>query len=205
MKTRLALGALLLAAAPLAFAQSTVDLTISGEIVPSACTPTLSGGGHIALGTFDLVSLDPVNSTLVTPRDITLSITCSGPVSLGYSIKDNRATSAPIGLSYGLGLDGAGNQIGGYHIRIASATADGSTAGLMSSADQGATWIEDSYAFWDNDMNTWRAVGTGTAPAPTTTQVLELEVHPEIVGTDNLDFGSLIVIDGSSTFVMHYL
>jgi type 1 fimbria pilin len=205
MKTRLTLGALLLAAAPLAFAQSTVDLTISGEIVPNACTPTLSGGGNIALGTFDLASLDPVNVTQTPGHPVTLSITCSGPVSIGYSIKDNRAASARVGMSYGLGFDGAGNQIGGYNIAITSVTADGSTAGLMSSADQGATWIEDSYHFWDNDTQTWRAVGTGTAPALTTTQVLELEVNPQIVGTNNLDFGSMIVIDGSSTFVMHYL
>ena len=47
-----------------AFAASTVDLAVKGLIVPSACTPTLSGGGIIDHGKISAKDLRPNNPTL---------------------------------------------------------------------------------------------------------------------------------------------
>ena len=82
MKTRLttlAASVLLLHSAN-TLAASSVDLTVKGLIVPSACTPSLSGGGVIDHGKISAKDLKPDNPTVIGNHTLILAVNCDAPI-----------------------------------------------------------------------------------------------------------------------------
>lgn len=50
MKLKLLAASAMLAMSPALVSAQSVDLTITGSVVPTSCTPSLSGGGVVGLG-----------------------------------------------------------------------------------------------------------------------------------------------------------
>lgn len=91
------LASVLAVAASSAMAASSIDIQVTGKILPSSCTPAfISGGGIADFGTIKVASL---NSTTVTSlpdvKIIPISITCEEATRIAVSFNDAHADSAP--------------------------------------------------------------------------------------------------------------
>jgi len=156
------LASVLAVAASSAMAASSIDIQVTGKIVPSSCTPTFTSGGGIAdYGTMKVASLNSTKATaLADVKIIPISITCEDATRIGVTINDAHADSAPtadvpvpfVDLDFetsarntaGLGMYN-GKKIGAYSLGIQSdagkVTNDaGDTLYPIYSIDNGASW-----------------------------------------------------------------
>lgn len=162
--TKLAAGIVLaLMAGQALAAEDTVDVKVTGQIVPPACVPAVTGGAVFDYGAIKAASLSQDNYTVLPQKSLTFSLTCDSPTKVAFKSTDGRAGSAviPVGSKLwsdnyaavtadtpmmGLGLDGT-KKIGGYQLRAvignSSVTTDGQTVKSQSlrSTDNGATWV----------------------------------------------------------------
>lgn len=84
------LASVLAVAASSAMAASSIDIQVTGKILPSSCTPAfISGGGIADFGTIKVASL---NSTTVTSlpdvKIIPISITCEDATRIAVTFND---------------------------------------------------------------------------------------------------------------------
>jgi type 1 fimbria pilin len=122
-----------------AFAASTVDLTVKGLIVPSACTPSLSAS-TVDVGRVSVKDLNQDSRTLLTPTTLTLSVNCLSPTLFAMKATDNRADSSITVSEFGVGKTATGEHIGGYILLLDNAIADTATVLPIASVDNGTTW-----------------------------------------------------------------
>lgn len=211
MKTSLAaLGAALLLTSPWqAFAASSVDLTVSGLIVPSACTPTLSGNGVVDHGKLSAKDLKVDEATKLNDATLQLTVNCDAQTLFALQGVDNRAGSAsdPAGAGYGLNLINGTQKLGFYHLRLLNPLADSVTTIPLASIDNGNTWTEATGATWpprqyagfgEQNGGTW-------APIPIQELITDLQVMTYIAPTQDLDLTNEVQIDGSATLEVKYL
>lgn len=226
----LAVGAALMVAAQ-ANAANDVTLKVSGNVVPAACTPTLSDNGEVAFGSIASASIrhaSPGNKLVqLGSRDITLNITCDAAASVGFKMVDNRASSV-VTLSstayidstvtnsshtqdyFGFGLGNATNnsKIGTYTITAAATntTIDGKAASLVLSDDSGKSWRSGPTISPTNAGARIMSVATAGQSTPSlfTEMSMPLNIAVGVQTSDVLGFDE-IVLDGSATLSMVYL
>ncbi|WP_294738064.1 DUF1120 domain-containing protein [uncultured Pseudomonas sp.] len=207
--TRNALAAVVLlgtSASPMA--ASTVELIVKGVITPNACEPSLSGNGVVDYGKISAKDLNLTTYTELPKTTLQLQITCDGKTLYAVKGTDNRVGSSPYTFIYGLGLINGNQKLGGYGLRLNSATADSVATTPLQSQDNGTTWMslyEDSdigptdlAAFGDRSTGVW-------LPIPIQQLITNLEVNAFIVRADSLDLSDEHPIDGSATFEVKYL
>lgn len=144
--TRLTLLATLLTSVATAVAAPSLDITVTGSIVPGGCTPTLSNAlfDHGRLYTRDLLAAAPT-VLLDRARTATLKINCEAATAYALRAVDNRADSVlenNDGSRFGLGLTSNNEKIGSYRLRIDSegSTMDGEPALLLIGSPSGNAW-----------------------------------------------------------------
>ena len=146
--TTLAVSALLLSSAN-AFAASSVDLTVKGLIVPSACTPSLSGGGMIDHGKVSAKDLNPDRGTAIGVHTLSMTVDCDAPIQFALHPIDNRAASG-LTTDFGLGFINETQKLGHFSLTWRGMVADGVTVQPIASMDQGKTWYSEK--FWEPSM-----------------------------------------------------
>ncbi|WP_122764766.1 DUF1120 domain-containing protein [Pseudomonas viridiflava] len=187
-----------------AFAASTVDLAVKGLIVPSACTPSLSGGGIIDHGKISAKDLRPNNPTLIGTHTLIIEVNCDGPTTFALNSIDNRAESALMSTLFGLGLINGTQKLGWFTLILQNAIADGAPVKTIASGDGGKTWYEER--FWDPGLYMSVAATSDTStPVPATELVADLQVNTSIARTDGLDLTNEVTLDGSATLEVKYL
>lgn len=207
-------AALVAAMAPgVALAQS-ADLTVIGRIVPTACTPTFTGGNVVDLGGISAGSLNDTTPTLRPEQDIELTITCDAPARIDVRATDNRRATLALNAaipgasmytaSFGLGAVGTTN-IGVYALRLGVPTQDGGTAVMLQKQYASGTWSAPDTAFlrlFGHSAHFSHSVGASPAggPAAATVHTIPLSVVPSIAPGDTLPLTAEIPIDGSMTF-----
>ncbi|RDS91332.1 DUF1120 domain-containing protein [Pseudomonas fluorescens] len=206
MKTLFSAAAtsLMLLTCATAHAASTVDLTVKGLIVPSACTPNLSGGGVIDHGKISAKDLRPDNPTNIGNNIMTLAVVCDGATSFALNAIDNRSDSATVSSVFGLGFINGTQKLGWFSLMLQNAVADGQQMKTIASGDGGNTWYEEK--FWD--PNLYMSVSNAddiTQPTPAKELVVELAVATSIARTDGLDLSNEVTLDGSATLEVKYL
>ncbi|MDT9630803.1 DUF1120 domain-containing protein [Pseudomonas sp. JV449] len=195
---------LLLLGSASTYAASTVDLTVKGLIVPSACTPNMSSGGIIDHGKISAKDLRPDNPTLIGSHVMTLVVVCDAPIQFALHSIDNRAGSSISSSDYGLGLINGTQKLGWYKLMLRNAVADGAQMQPIASSDGGNTWYSEK--FWDAGL--YMALATlddATQPASIKELVTELVVDTSIARTDGLDLSNEVTLDGSATLEVKYL
>lgn len=198
------LSTCLFLASPAAFAASTVDLTVKGLIVPSACTPSLSSGGVIDHGKISAKDLRPDNPTLIGTHTMTMAVICDAPIQFALHSVDNRAGSSISSSDYGLGLINGNQKLGWYQLTLSNPIADGVPAQPIASADGGNTWYREK--FWEAGMYmSVAAMDDDTQPLPAKEVVMDVQVQTIIARTDSLDLSNEVTIDGSATLEVKYL
>lgn len=206
MKTLNALFAtLLLTGASQAFAASSVDLTVRGLITPSACEPTLSGGGNVEVGKISAKDLNSDNYTRLADQSLQLTVTCDGATLMAIEPKDNRAgsNSEVDDAAFGLGLVNGSEKLGFFNMILQAAVADGTEVGPIASRDNGLTWTSLTYLI--NNGITSVANTTAVAPVPVQILVADLLINPFIAPANSLTLTEEVPIDGSATLTVKYL
>ncbi|MCE6980482.1 DUF1120 domain-containing protein [Pseudomonas frederiksbergensis] len=78
------------------FAASTTELTVTGMITPSACSPILSAGGVVDYGKISAKDLmptnapNPVNESLLGNYSPQLSVACDASTPFSLRVSDDR-------------------------------------------------------------------------------------------------------------------
>lgn len=201
--TTLAASVLLLHSAT-TFAASTVDLTVKGLIVPSACTPSLSAGGVIDHGKISAKDLNPDNPTVIGNHTLVLAVNCDATIQFALHSIDNRASSS-VSSTYGLGFVNETQKLGGYNLTLANPLAeDGVVVQPIASSDQGNTWFKEK--FWDPGLYmSVAAMDDDSQPLAVKDLVVDLQVQTFIMGTAGMDLSNEVTLDGSATLEVKYL
>ncbi|WP_330209138.1 DUF1120 domain-containing protein [Pseudomonas sp. AM4(2022)] len=206
MKTRLTTlaASLLLLNSAATFAASTVDLTVKGLIVPSACTPSLSGGGVIDHGKISAKDLNPDKNTIIGNNTLSMAVNCDAPIQFALHSIDNR-TASGSSLSYGLGFINDTQRLGGYSLTLVNPVAEGGVVVQpIASGDQGNTWYREK--FWDPGLYmSVASMDDDTQPLPVKDLRVDLDVQTFIFRADGLDLSNEVTIDGSATLEVKYL
>ncbi|MBE8592126.1 DUF1120 domain-containing protein [Pseudomonas sp. MAFF 301449] len=185
------------------YAASTVDLTVKGLIVPSACTPSLSSGGIIDHGKISAKDLRPDNPTLIGSHSMTIAVICDGAIPFALNSIDNRADSALMGSVFGLGFINTTQKLGWYQLTLQNAVADGVQVKTIASGDGGNTWYDEK--FWDPKLYMSVTNTDGAQPIAVKELVAQLLVNTSIARTDGLDLSNEVTLDGSATLEVKYL
>ncbi|AUZ44935.1 DUF1120 domain-containing protein [Pseudomonas orientalis] len=201
--TTLAASVLLLSSAN-AFAASSVDLTVKGLIVPSACTPSLSAGGVIDHGKISAKDLNPDKNTIIGNHTLSMAVNCDAPIQFAVHSIDNRAASGSS-LSYGLGFINETQRLGGYSLTLVSPVAeDGVVVQPIASGDQGNTWYREK--FWDPGLYmSVASMEDDSQPLAVKDLRVDLQVQTFVFRADGLDLSNEVNIDGSATLEVKYL
>ncbi|MHA7845306.1 DUF1120 domain-containing protein [Serratia sp. D1N4] len=229
-KTVCALAVLATTSLP-ALAES-IDVRVIGTIDPTACTPTLSGGGTVDYGTIKPTALAKDAFTTLAEKQLDFAINCDAPAKVAITAHSQRGanavktdgtmdtlTTAPTGVTLfgtagagvvGLGLDGT-KGIGGYGLRQVPGTmiADGIAVDSVVSNGNTTTWVKaSSGALFNNPVDirysSWAKTGT-TTPIAFTTLTGKLGVQAYINKTSELDLTKPVALDGLTTLELVYL
>lgn len=198
------LGALLLTGGANAFASS-VDLSVTGKITPSACTPVIAQGGVVDYGKISVRDLDADRETALPAKIAQLSVTCDATTMVGLEAKDNRLGSS-TGLNttdFGLGLINGNEKLGSMEVSLRNQLADGVSVYNIESRDGGVTWVYGRYFATDNVISV--ALGSGQAPVAFQTLDANLYIDSKIAPTKDLTLTNEVTIDGSVTLTVRYL
>ncbi len=186
------------------FAASTVDLSVKGLIVPSACMPSLSSGGVIDHGKISAKDLSADSSTNIGTHTLTMAVTCEGQTLIALQSEDNRKGSAINGSDYGLGLINGTEKLGHYILTVANPVADGVVVQPIASINGQDNWYLEK--FWDPALYMSVAdMSDGTQPVAVKDLQLDLVVETMINRTDSLDLSNEVPLDGSATLTVTYL
>ncbi|WP_099235636.1 DUF1120 domain-containing protein [Pseudomonas sp. ICMP 460] len=203
-------GAMLIASSASAFALDNAPLTVSGVVVPAACTPAFTGGGDVDYGTIPSASLNAGAVTALADMPVPYTIHCDAPIAIGTSWTDSRTGTAP-GTSYnfGLGKQGA-NNIGWYIIThdTTASTGDGARVDVIYSPNGVTGWAVPTAATenaaHDGSVLAFAPPGT-LVPGAYTDVAGVLTVSAAINPTNGLDLTTAITLDGLSTMTVRYL
>lgn len=194
----------LIGIAPYALAASSTDLTVTGTITPSACTPSLSAGGVVDLGKISAKDLNQDRWTEVSKDPIQLTVTCDAATLFALDSTDNRAgTAFREEGAFGLGLTDAGEKLGQFWPNILAVQADGQPADAIESRDGGTSWNSSDVMEVDT-LTAVSAPGT-TLPIAATNVSMNIEIRTLIARADSLTLTEEVTIDGSATIEVKYM
>ncbi|MEX5556475.1 DUF1120 domain-containing protein [Pseudomonas rhodesiae] len=203
-KPLIALATSLLISSPAAFAASTVDLTVRGLIIPSACTPSLSSNGVIDHGKISAKDLNTDNPTLIGTHNLTLAVSCDAAIPFALHSIDNRAGSSIMSSDYGLGLINGDQKLGWFSLTLSNPVADGTAVQPIASFNGQDNWYSER--IWDAGLYmSVASMDDPTQPVPVQELVAQLQVQTTIARTDGLDLSNEVTLDGSATLEVKYL
>ena len=198
------LALLLAACAPSVFAASDTDLNISGSITPSACAPTLTGGGVIDLGKMTARDLEPSKPTLLDPAEMRLDVVCEGDTFFTLTTVDNRAgTSAINPRHHGLGMTAEKEKLGSVAFSLFDPVADARPVKVITSSNGGATWAPSIY-LGHEALTSFAALDGPNTPIALKTLNARLRAFTIIVPATDLTLLDEVPLDGQATLQLKY-
>lgn len=208
IKTLLAAAACASVLTPVMAAEE-VTLSVTGSVIPGACSVTLSGA-DIDFGTLRAESLNEASLTELPAKQVSYTTTCPSPRAVGISWVDNKAGTAYNQDSSGFGLgEHNGKKIGVYYLvhNGFSDGADGVIGPLINSSNGGVTW--ESVSSWaadanGNNMMSYANEGT-TTPAQYDRYTGRFHLSAYIAPTKDLELSENIEIEGNATMSLTYL
>lgn len=226
MKKNIIALAILAASSINAQAQS-VDITVTGTLLPSSCTPTLSNGGVMDWATIQAGDLKYSEYTYLNAKTITLSVVCDAPTTVAIAATSLRPGSVAGAVSEnavgagvvpggwydqkaGLGLAGT-SKIGGYALGINTLKEAGTPLEAAFRDGHAATWVNvgSGTGMWNPGSGNARQI-TPVAAGSIVPQAIEnltmnVTAHPYINKASELDLSSEITLDGLANFELIYL
>lgn len=201
---RITLAFLLAACAPGVFAASNTDLTVSGAIVPSSCTPTLTNDGLIDHGKMTAKDLQATRPTLLAPAELRLEVHCDGETFFTLTTIDNRAgTSAINWRDHGLGLTPNDEKLGSVTFTLFDPVADENAVNVIVSRNGGSSWSASNYLGHEG-LTSFAAIGSNT-PMALKDLNARLRAFSIIVPANALTLIDEVPVDGQATLQLKYL
>ena len=210
-----------------AHAADTAVLKVQGKLTNASCTPTLSNGGIVDYGTIRLGELNATATNQLGERDASLTITCSSPTKVGWSITDDRTDSVSPsvnvkvlgdysyptdGSAMGLGKTAGGVAIGNWALYVVAAnvTADSEHAIPVKWSDQQPAWQNATLLpILNGKQHTVMSVisddATNPNPMAFTQAVYPLKTSLAIDNTTRLAITDDTQLDGQATITLKYL
>lgn len=187
-------------------------LTLSGQILPVACTLDFDANGVYDFGDRYASALAVTGVTAIQAINQNYSVTCSGPTRIAFKMTDNRSATSvvPANVSgFGLGQDQAGNNIGysQYNWGNVAPIIDGSQASYIYSADTGSTWGPSSNTSRLSPFGLYHSFAATSTfdPFALTTLTGTIQALPIINDKSTLDLTRVVNLDGSATMEIIYL
>ncbi len=195
-----------------AFAQSSVDVAITGTLQPGRCTLALSSGGTLDWGQITTSMLSPAGYTKLTSKPLSITVRCAGPTQYVVTPTDNRQSTLHADVAsrydtFGLGLTSTGLPIGYYELGPGTGTADGVASNVIESFNL-RSWINATTPWERAHPSTfqYRALGTvGNGATFVTDGVISVDVTPYVKGSNELALSQAESMDGNVTFTLIYL
>ncbi|AKS06227.1 DUF1120 domain-containing protein [Pseudomonas trivialis] len=191
-------------------AASTVDLSVTGVITPSACNPTLSNGGVYDLGKISARDLNTDQPTQLPAHNLQLTLTCEALTLVALKPSDNRAGSAYEGdksVKFGLGLVNGNEKLGSMTLYLESIVADGATMYAIGSVGSSSTEWAPAAIMSPHFLTSFTLSRNVPDLVPTQIQQLTADVliEPRIAPANTLTLNTEVPIDGSATLELNYL
>lgn len=211
------MAALLVAMSDSVLAGPTANLQVKGTITPAACTPTLGNGGIVDFGVTSSSELAK-GSLKLKYKVVQLSVTCTAPTKISFTVTDNRQDSVVLGLTgynnsnLGLGKTTDQKNIGAFQICPGgAATVDGNAASPVFSNDL-VTWAAspgvtciDTFGTEGADRNVSVALNSDKrTPVAFTEMTMDLGIMPFISDTMK-DITEVQNLDGNATLNFDYM
>ncbi|HFK6079525.1 TPA: DUF1120 domain-containing protein [Enterobacter cloacae] len=203
------------------FASGTAVMQVKGTLTNAACTAELGNGGIIDYGYIRLGELSETSNNEIGQKQIPVTINCTAPTKVGFSITDNRADSnaqLPVDLegstnetekyyTYGVGMTNDGKKIGNYGMWMTDVTVDGKTAdSIAQNQDWPSTSWEKAIIPRSDAYSTVTFAETGTiTPTAITTANFNFVTNLVIGDTSTLAITDDTALDGQNTMTLVYL
>lgn len=207
---------LAVALTPFAAQANSVDLTVTGTVVPTSCIPAFAGGNNVDLGRILSGNLSPSAQNNLPPRDITLKIACDAPAAVEIAVTDNRGATKVPGLTfngrtnddlyYGLGsTQGVG--IGGFGLLVGQPLTDGVSQTFLVRSPANPVWRAPVSGLVSNAPISYSwGPSAATGPAAARLHTFPMKVAASIRPTADLPpTTDEFKLDGSVTFDVFYL
>ena len=212
-----------------AMAAQSIDIKVTGKILPSSCTPAFPSGGGIAdFGTMKVASL---NSTSVTPltetKEIPVTITCEEATRVAVKFTDSRDDSSPTeSIKMGNGFSGSPNsvfglgmyndkKIGAYALALfntkgANTNDAGDSLYPIFSLDGGNGWSYKGYEYMQITSDNREIYGFGTDRSSGVLSAqskinFKVAVEASINPTNDLNVTDEVTLDGLTNVELVYL
>ncbi|MEI9703898.1 DUF1120 domain-containing protein [Enterobacter cloacae] len=203
------------------FASGTAVMQVKGTLTNAACTAELGNGGIIDYGYIRLGELSETSNNEIGQKQIPVTINCTAPTKVGFSITDNRADSnaqLPVDLegstnetekyyTYGVGMTNDGKKIGNYGMWMTDVTVDGKTAdSIAQNQDWPSTSWEKAIIPRSDAYSTVTFAETGTiTPMAITIANFNFVTNLVIGDTSTLAITDDTALDGQNTMTLVYL
>ncbi|OAE10393.1 hypothetical protein AZH11_27220 [Pseudomonas simiae] len=187
-------------------AASSVDLSVTGLITPSACEPSLPSGDVYDLGKISVTTLNVDQPTKLLPHSLQLKINCEASTLLALEPRDNRLGSSDAGdvsPKFGLGLINDNQRLGSMTLKIDSVVAD--DVQMYTIGSNGVTSWAPTNLLSPHFMTAFTPSRTVTAPAPIQLLTAIVSIEPSIAPANTLTLTEEVPIDGSMTLTVKYL
>lgn len=223
-----AAAALVLAAGQAMAVDDNLDVKVTGQIVPPACVPAISGGAVFDYGAIKASSLTSDDYTMLPQKGLSFNITCDSPMKVAFRTLDGREGTGinPIGKIIfnnpvsetstplmGLGAF-EGKNVGGFALILTTGSISidgnkGDFAGLKS-LDNGQSWVQSgiySQLYLDPKQEFLSSVSIRNTNLPLafTTLSADLRIVTVINKGSELNLTEAIPLDGQATIQMIYL
>lgn len=211
-----------------AMAAQSIDIKVTGKILPSSCTPAFPSGGGVA--DFGTMKVSSLNSTSATPladmKEIPVTITCEEATRVAVKFTDARDDSSPTDLitmktlygspafTFGLGMYN-GKKIGAYALALlntqgANTNDAGDSVYPMFSLDGGNGWAYkgNEYMQITSDNREVYGFGTDRSSAVLSAQSkinFKVAVEATINPTNDLNVTDEVTLDGLTNVELVYL
>lgn len=198
------LALLLAACTPGVFAASNTDLSVTGIITPSSCTPSLSKEGIVDHGKITVRDLDLSMPTRLETGEMNLEVHCEGPTFFTLTTVDNRAGSSAINpVFHGLGMVNDDQKLGSVAFGVFEPVADDASVYTIMSRDGGASWGPSSY-LGHAALTSFAAPSDPRAPIAMKDLTARLRAFTIIVPATDLTLLDEVPIDGQVTLQLKY-
>ncbi|NUT76536.1 DUF1120 domain-containing protein [Pseudomonas sp. C1C7] len=199
------LASSLIACAPMSFAASSTDLSVTGIITPSACAPTLSNGGIVDHGKLTAKDLDHQLPTRLPAGEMQLEVHCEAATFFTLTTLDNRAGTSAIKPEYhGLGVVNDDQNLGSVAFGVFEPQADGNSVLTIMSRDGGVSWAPSSY-LGHAGLTSFAAPGDPHTPIAIKDLNARMRAFTIIAPASDLTLLDELPIDGHATMQLKYL
>jgi len=194
-------ASVLVSIAPYALASSSTELTVTGTITPSACTPTLSTN-NIDYGKIPAKSLNLTQATYLPETSLQFAVSCDATTPMAFKLVDNNSTQ--VGGFLSLGKTPADEPIGAANLVFSNPVADTVPVAVSHSKDNGQNWFSTLYLTPDN-LHAPSVPGNWGVPIPSQQFSTGLTVKSFIYPAQTLTLTEDVPLDGNATIQIEYL